>query len=73
MSDLKQAWKKTAKSLVLAADDLGKAVVDSVKVGREKVLEWAQTDDEPIQVDATEIPTEDVEESAEATTDTTVE
>ena len=67
MSDLKQAWKKTAKSLVIAADDLGKAVVDSVKVGREKVLEWAQTNEEPIQVEATEIPTEETEESADAT------
>lgn len=61
MSDLKKAWKKTAKSFILAANDLGTAVVDSVKVGKEKVVNWAQTDDEPIQVDGAEIPTEDQE------------
>lgn len=74
MSDLKNAWKKSAKSLILAANDLGEAVIDSVKVGREKLIAWAQTKDEPIksnvntvEADGTEIPTENNEESTEAT------
>ena len=65
MSDLKKAWKKTAKSLVLAANDLGEAVIDSVKVGKEKLITWAQTEDDTIQsaedtieTEGTEIPTD---------------
>lgn len=65
MSDLKKAWTKTAKSLVIAANDLGVAVVDSIKVGKEKVLTWANTEDNPLEVEATEIPTESDEESPE--------
>lgn len=59
MSDLKKAWKKTAKSFILAANDLGEALIDSVKVGKEKVITWAQTNDDPIHVEAAEIHTEE--------------
>lgn len=67
MSDLKKAWIKTAKSMVLAANDLGVALIDSVKVGRDKVLKWANSAEESVEVDATEVPAE------EESTDTTEE
>ena len=63
MSDLKKAWKKTAKSLILAANDLGGAVVDSVKVGAEKAVTWAKTEDEPVEAAGADIPAENSEES----------
>lgn len=63
MSDLKKAWVKTAKSLVLAANDLGNAVIDSVKVGKDKVLEWANTDDATIETEAQVTADEPAEES----------
>ncbi|MBQ3264175.1 MAG: hypothetical protein IJH07_00220 [Ruminococcus sp.] len=69
MSDLKKAWVKTAKSLVLAANDLGNALVDSVKVGRDKVVAWAQTEDSPVEVEATEIPTQDSADESPAEND----
>ena len=59
MSDLKQVWKKTAKSLVLAANDLGEALVESAKVGREQVVKWAQSEDAPIETDAVEMPADE--------------
>ncbi|MBQ3284077.1 MAG: hypothetical protein IJH40_00370 [Ruminococcus sp.] len=66
MSDLKKAWVKTAKSMVLAANDLGVALADSIRVGRDKALEWANSAEESVEVDATEVP-------AEETADTTKE
>ena len=65
MSDLKKAWVKTAKSLVIAANDLGVALVDSVKVGRDKVITWANTADETVEVDASEVPTDETTETTE--------
>ena len=66
MSDLKKAWVKTAKSMVLAANDLGVALADSIRVGRDNALEWANSAEESVEVDATEVP-------AEETADTTKE
>ena len=65
MSDLKKAWVKTAKSMVLAANDLGIALIDSVKVGRDKVIAWANTEDEPIEVEAREVSEEEAPETTE--------
>ena len=65
MSDLKKAWVKTAKSLVLAANDLGVALADSIRVGRDKALEWANSTEESVEVDATEIPAEEVADTTE--------
>ena len=59
MSDLKKAWVKTAKSLVIAANDLGVALVDSVKVGRDKVIEWANTEEAPVEAEAKEVASEE--------------
>lgn len=59
MAELKDAWVKTAKSFVLAANDLVVALGDSIKVGREKVMHWASSDAETINAEGKEIPTED--------------
>ena len=44
MADLKKSWKQTAKSFVLAFNDLGSSVVDSLKVGKDAAVEWAKKD-----------------------------
>ncbi len=60
MADLKHYWLKTAKSFVLAADDLIVAVAQTAKAGRDMVIEWAENAE--VQAQGTEIPTEDVVE-----------
>lgn len=44
MSELKDFWKQTAKSFVLAFNDLGVSLVESAKVGVDKAVEWARKD-----------------------------
>ena len=61
MADLKHYWLKTAKSFVLAADDLIVAVAQTAKAGRDMVIEWAENAE--YQAQGTEIPTEDVAEA----------
>ena len=63
MAELKDAWIKTAKSFILATDDLVSAVVESAKTGREKVVNWAETrtDSNTVNTEGTEIPTENAE------------
>lgn len=73
MSDLKKAWKQTAKSFVLAFNDLGISIVDSVKAGRDVAVDWARKDnphvenDEPLETEGVEIPEEEApaEDAAE--------
>ena len=67
MAELKDAWVKTAKSFVIATNDLLVALADSAKAGRDKVLEWAESDTNTVNTEATEIPTEDDAEPAEET------
>ena len=61
MADLKHYWLKTAKSFVLATDDLVVAVAQTAKAGRDKVIEWAENAE--VQAQGTEIPTEEVAEA----------
>lgn len=61
MADLKHYWLKTAKSFVLAADDLIVAVAQTAKAGRDMVIEWAENAE--VQAQGTEIPTEEVAEA----------
>ncbi len=62
MSDLKQAWKQTAKSFVLAFNDLGVSIADSVKAGRDIAVDWARKDNphvqesEPVEAEGVEVP-----------------
>ena len=65
MADLKKTWTQTAKSFVIAFNDLGVSVIDSVKAGRDVALEWAKKDnphvqnDEPVDAEGVEIPEEE--------------
>ena len=63
MADLKKYWLKTAKSFVLAADDLVVAVAQTAKAGRDMVIEWAESENFNVNAEGTEIPTEDVAEA----------
>lgn len=72
MAELKDAWVKTAKSFVLAANDLVNAVAESAKAGRDKVVTWAESEtnsgaatNTTVNTEGTEIPTEDSTGSAE--------
>lgn len=67
MAELKDAWIKTAKSFVLAANELINALADSAKAGRDKVVEWAESDTDTVNANATEVPTEDDAETVNAT------
>ncbi len=61
MSDLKKAWKQTAKSFILAFNDLGASVIDSVKAGKDIAVEWARKDnphvenDQPVEAEGVEV------------------
>ena len=60
MSDLKGFWKQTAKSFVLAFNDLGISLVESAKVGVDKAVEWARKDNPHVENDQ-HVETEGVE------------
>lgn len=67
-TDLKKSWKRTAKSLVVAANDLGTSILDSAKVGYEATMEWANSKDEDgecVNTQGTEVPETDEEAPAE--------
>lgn len=72
MAELKDAWIKTAKSFVLATNDLVSAVAQSAKAGRDKVVNWAESesgsgsDGSTVNTEGTEIPTEDNAEPVDA-------
>jgi len=77
MSDLKKSWQQTAKSFILAINDLSASVVDTAKAGYDVAMEWAKKDNIHVQADGTEVPSDDVnyeepvaEASAEAETAT---
>ncbi|MBK6087846.1 hypothetical protein [Ruminococcus difficilis] len=63
MAELKHYWLKTAKSFVLAADDFIVAVAETAKAGRDRVIEWAESENININTEGTEIPTEDATEA----------
>ena len=67
MEDLSKLWKQTAKSLIIAATDLGESLYSTAKYGIDAAVKWAKTDNprydaNGYEVDATEV---DDEESAE--------
>lgn len=66
MAELKDLWKQTAKSAVLAFNDLGVSLVESAKYGVDKAVEWARKDNPHYeQAEATEIPTPEEQPAAE--------
>ena len=64
MADLKGAWKQTAKSFILAFNDLGVSLAESAKLGVDKAVEWARKDNPHYEAEGVEIPTPE-EEPAE--------
>ena len=59
MADLKKVWRQTAKSFVLAFNDLGISVADTVKAGVDIAVEWAKKDNPHVQAEGTEVPCEE--------------
>ena len=65
MSDLKSSWAQTAKSFVLAFNDLAISLVDSIRAGRDIAVEWARKDNphvqnsDPIDTDGVEVEEDD--------------
>ena len=67
MSELKDAWKQTGKSFVLALNDLGISLSQSAKLGIDKAVEWARKDNPHYEAaQGTEVPTPEEEPAAEA-------
>ena len=62
MSDLKNTWKQTAKSFIIALNDLGVSLIDTAKAGRDAAVEWAKKDNPHVQTDGREVPSEDAAE-----------
>jgi len=65
MPELKDAWKQTAKSFILALNDLGVSLAASVKAGVDVAVEWARKDNPHVQAEGTEIPCEEPAAPAE--------
>ena len=59
MAELKDAWKQTAKSVVLALNDLGVSLFKTAKYGVDAAVEWARKDNPHVQADGCEIPEEE--------------
>ena len=65
MADLKKTWTQTAKSFVIAFNDLGVSVADSIKAGRDIALDWAKKDNphvlhtDPVAAEGDEKPEEE--------------
>ena len=66
MADLKGVWKQTAKSFVLAFNDLGISLSKSAKVGIDKAVEWARKDNPHYEAEGVEIPDPEVEAEPQA-------
>ena len=65
MTELKDTWKQTAKSFVLALNDLSVSLYKTAKAGVDMAVEWARKDNPHVQTTGTEIPVDDaVEEPA---------
>lgn len=66
MADLKDTWRQTAKSFVLALNDLGVSLYQTAKAGVDMAVEWARKDNPHVQTEGSEIP---VDESADTSTE----
>ena len=65
MAELKDTWMQTAKSFVLALNDLGVSLAVTAKAGVDAAVEWAKKDNPHVQAEGREVPTEEtVEEQA---------
>ena len=59
MAELKDAWKQTAKSVVLALNDLGVSLFKTARYGVDAAVEWARKDNPHVQTQGTEIPVDE--------------
>jgi len=59
MSELKNVWKQTAKSFILALNDLGISLATTAKAGVDKAVEWAKKDNPRYEAEGVEIPTDE--------------
>ena len=67
-TDLKKSWERTAKSFVIAANDLGRSIFDTAKAGYDATMEWANSRDEDgecVNTEGAEVPETDEESPAE--------
>ena len=65
MSELKDTWKQTAKSLVLAMSDLSISLYKTAKCGVDAAVEWARKDNAHVQAEGHEIPVDEPNEEKE--------
>ena len=59
MTKLTKSWRQTAKSFIIAFNDLGVSLVDTAKAGVDMAVEWAKKDNPHVQAEGVEIPEED--------------
>ena len=69
MAELKDTWVQTAKSFVLAMNDLGVSLAVTAKAGVDAAVEWARKDNPHVQAEGCEVKAEEavaepVEEAA---------
>ena len=62
MAELKDAWKQTAKSVVLALNDLSISLFKTAKYGVDAAVKWASKDNPHVQAEGKEVP-DDPEDS----------
>ena len=70
MTELKEAWRQTAKSFVLALNDLSISLYKTAKAGVDAAVDWARKDNPHVEAEGTEIP---VDEPADESTETSEE
>lgn len=73
MAELKDAWKQTAKSAVLALNDLSISLFKTAQYGINAALEWARKDNQHVQAQGTEIPVDEPSPKAEEAAQNTTE
>ena len=66
MEDLNKIWKQTAKSLVIAATDLGESLYATAKYGYDAAVKWAKTDNPRYEASATEVNPPETDETEPA-------
>lgn len=63
MAELKDAWKQTAKSVVLALSDLSISLFKTAQYGVDAAVKWAKKDNPHVQAEGKEVP-DDPEDSS---------
>lgn len=69
MAELKKVWKQTAKSFILAFNDLGISLFQSAKAGVDLAVEWAKKDNPHVEAEGSEIPMDEPAPQSEPETE----